>query len=176
MYQKLMAGMMGIGSAVLVGCAGDTGSREPALTQVAATGTEESLQQALSVERRRAGKSELPVSPALARLARAESDAAAASSRLPGDNSDSLRMRSGFKSMGKLQGVLKDRGTQTGAGFVEYWAKGDREMLQDDWSNIGVGISKAADGRLFAVVLLGGQGGTGALMDPALAPSGFRRR
>lgn len=171
---------MGIASMGLIGCAGNSGGNsgtsEPAMPTVVATGTEQSLREALNDERRKAGKSELPVSPTLARLARAESDAAAASGQLPADNSESLRMRSGLHSVGKMQGVLKDRGTPTGAGFVGYWAKGDSGMLLDDWSNMGVGISKSADGRLFAVVLLGGEGGRVMLMEPALNPGGFSRR
>lgn len=171
---------MGIGALVLTGCGGgsggDGGTRGPAQPGVAATGTEESLREALSSERRKAGKGELPVSPTLARLARAESDAAAASGRLPADNSESLRIRSGLHSVVKIQGVLKDRGTRTGAGFVGYWTQGDRKLLLDDWSNMGAGVSRSADGRLFAVLLLGGAGGSQMLMEPAMDPGGFRRR
>ena len=47
-------------------------------------------------------------------------------------------------------------------------------MLLDAWSMAGVGVSKAADGRLFAVVVLGNAGGGGSsLMHPAMPPRGF---
>lgn len=162
----------------LVGCAGSSGApQNTAVTEVeevAATETEQSLLAALNAERRRGGKAELVVSPVLTRLARSESDSAAAAAQVPGDTTAMLRAKSGFGSVGKLQGVLKDRGTPTGKKFVEYWAEGTQGMVWDDWGNVGVGVSKAADGRLFAIVLLGTTGGGGAsLMDPAMAPSGF---
>ncbi len=98
---------------------------------------------------------------------------AAASARLPGDTAERLRVRSGFGTLGKLQGVLKDRGAQTGAGFIDYWSKGERDTVLDSWSQVGVGISKSSDGRLLAIVLLGSYGGGGSLMQPALPPGGF---
>ncbi len=151
---------------VLIGCAGSSnnnGATVTAVKEVAATSTEQTLFAALNAERRTAGKGELTISPKLAGLARRESDAAAASEKIPGDTTAALKARSGFGSVGKLQGALKDRGAPTGKGFVDYWAKGEREMLLDDWSMVGVGVSKAADGRLFAVVVLGSAGGGGSI-------------
>lgn len=163
---------------VLIGCAGSpggtNGTGEAGVKEVVATGTEESLLAALNAERRAAGKAGLTASPVLAGLARGESDAAAAAARIPGDTTESLKSRSGFSSVGKLQGVLKDRGPSTGKGFVDYWAKGQGELLLDDWGKVGVGISKAADGRLFAVVILGSESGGGSmLMNPGGSPGGF---
>ena len=178
MNGKTIACLAVLGSVVLSGCAGSSGGSNgtaaASAKEVTATGTEQSLLAALNAERQAAGKSALTVSPALAGLARGESDAAAASARVPGDTAESLKSRSGFGSVGKLQGVLKDRGTTTGKGFIDYWAKGQRGLLLDDWSKVGVGISKAADGRLFAVVIFGSEAGGGSsLMNPVLAPSGF---
>lgn len=175
MNGKTIACLAALGSLFLIGCAGSSSSSGAAVAEVkevAATGTEQSLLAALNAERRTAGKAELTVSPKLAGLARRESDAAAASAQIPGDTTAVLKARSGFGSVGKLQGALKDCGTQTGKGFVDYWAKGQREMLLDDWSKVGVGVSKAADGRLFAIIVLGSAGGS-SLMHPAMSPSGF---
>ena len=167
---------------VLSGCAGTSGdTRRGAMAgvetnNVVATDTEQSLLSALNAERRAAGRGQLAVSPVLARLARSESDSAAAAARIPGNTTPTLRMKSGFNSVGKLQGTLKDRGTPTGKSFVEYWTKSSREVMLDDWSKVGVGVSRAADGRLFAIVVLGATGGGhsgGALMNPAISPSGF---
>ena len=162
----------------LIGCAAGSRSTNTTATaevrDVAATGTEQALLASLNAERRKLGKAEVTVSSALAGLARGESDAAATSGRTPGDTTTVLIERSGFGTVGKLQGALKDRGTQTGNGFVEYWSKSDREMLLDDWSKVGVGVSKATDGRLFAIVIFGNVGGGGgSLMQPAMRPGGF---
>lgn len=177
MNRKTIACLAALGPWVLIGCAGrsnNSGAAVAAVKEVAATSTEQSLLAALNAERRTAGKGELTVSSKLAGLARRESDAAAASEQIPGDTTAELKARSGFGSVGKLQGALKDRGTLTGKGFVDYWAKGQRQMLLDAWSMVGVGVSKAADGRLFAVVVLGSAGGGGSsLMNPAMSPGGF---
>lgn len=166
---------------ILIGCAGSStnnnGAAVSEMNEVAATGTEQSLLAALNAERRRAGKAEIKVSPVLAKLAREESDAAAAAAQVPGNTTEALRARAGFRSISKLHGVLKDRGPQTGKSFVDYWVKDSREIMLDDWNMIGVGVSKAADGRLFAVVIMGGSGGVGgrgsSLMQPAMEPGGF---
>lgn len=179
MNGKAIAFLTALGSMVLIGCAGSSNSSHDSaevaqVKEVAATGTEQTLLAALNAERRTAGKGELTISPKLAGLARRESDAAAVSQHIPGNTTAELKARSGFGSIGKLQGALKDRGTQTGKAFVDYWAKGEREMLLDAWSMVGVGVSKAADGRLFAVVVLGNAGGGGlSLMHPAMPPRGF---
>lgn len=168
-----------LGLVVLSGCAGSaSGSHSPAaagVKEVTATGTEQALLAALNAERQAAGKTALTVSPVLAGLARGESDAAAASAspQFPGSSTEALSSRSGFGLVGKLKGVLKDRGTPTGKGFVDYWAKDQRDLLLDDWSKVGVGISKAADGRLFAVVIFGSGASGGSLMNPGMAPSGL---
>ncbi len=178
MNRKVMICLTALGSVLLIGCtgisAGTNGAAGTGLKEVEATGTEQALLAALNAARRAAGKAEVAVSPALARLARKESDAAAATGKLPGDTTASLKSRSGFGSVGKLQGALKDGGTATGKGFVDYWAKSPRRMLLEDWSKVGVGISKVSDGRLFAVVVFGNEGrGGSSLMDPAMSPSGF---
>lgn len=179
MNGKASACLLAAGSLVLIGCAAGPGSQrnggEPAASAVVATSTEQTLQAALNAERRRMGKSGLTTSSILSGLARRESDAAAG--QLAGESADRLRSRSGFGSIGRLRGQLKDRGAGTGAEFVTYWVKGDREMLLDDWSHMGTGVSKSADGRLFAVVIFGGgAGGGGSLMNPAMAPGGFMTR
>ncbi len=175
-----MACLVALGPMILIGCAGSPGgsssTASPEAPNVVATSTEQTLLSSLNTERRNAGKSELKVSSKLAGLARGESDAAAAEGKIPGDTTARLSARSGFGTVGKLQGALKDRGPQTGAGFVEYWAKGERETIVEDWSNVGVGVSKSADGRLFAVVVLGSLGSAGggsSLMRPAMTPGGF---
>ena len=177
MNGKTIASLAALGSMFLIGCAGSSNNNSASATavkEVAATPTEQALFASLNAERRTAGKTELTISPKLAGLARRESDAAATSAQIPGDTTAELKARSGFGTVGKLQGVLKDRGTQTGAGFVEYWSKGQRETLLDNWSKVGVGVSKSTDGRLFAVVVLGSGGGSGAsLMQPAMSPGGF---
>ena len=179
MNGKTIACLAALGSVVLSGCAGSSGGSNgtaaASAKDVTATGTEQSLLAALNAERQAAGKSALTVSPALAGLARGESDAAAASGQVPGDTTAALRSRSGFGGVGKLQGALKDRGTATGKGFVDYWTKGQRGLLVDDWSKVGVGVTKSTqDDRLFAVVIFGSEAGGGSsLMDPGLAPSGF---
>lgn len=178
MNGKTIAFLAVLGPMVLIGCAGSSSGTNGTVVaearEVAATGTEQSLLAALNAERRNAGKAELTVSTTLARLARGESDEAAASAQILSDTTAVLKARSGFGSVGKLQGILKDRGTPTGKGFVDYWAKGQRDMLLDAWSNVGVGVSKAADGRLFAVVVFGSAGGVGSsLMHPAMSPGGF---
>lgn len=178
MNGKTIACLAILGPLVLIGCAGSSsdprGATAAEINEVAATGTEQAVVSALNAERRAAGKAELTVSPVLTRLARGESDAAAATARLPGDTTAVLQARSGFHSLGKLQGVLKDRGAATGKAFVDYWAQGSRGMVMDDWGKVGVGASKAADGRLFAVVVLGGAGGRGSsLMNPGMPPNGY---
>ena len=178
MNRQTIACLAALGSLFLIGCAGSSRNNNStpvaAVKEVTATATEQSLLVALNAERRTTGKAELTASPKRAGLARGESAAAAASEQIPGDTTAVLKARSGFGSVGKLQGALKDRGTQTGKAFVDYWAKGEREMLLDAWSMAGVGVSKAADGRLFAVVVLGNAGGGGSsLMHPATPPRGF---
>lgn len=178
MNEKTMACWVTLGAMFLTGCGGSPDSGHAAAVAdvkvVAATGTEQALLAALNAERQKSGKSDVKVSSTLAGLARGESAAAAASGKIPGDTTARLKARSGFGSIGKLQGALKDRGTQTGKAFVDYWAKGEREMLLDTWSMAGVGVSKATDGRLFAVVVLGNAGGGGSsLMHPAMPPRGF---
>ncbi len=185
MNRKTVACWVVLASVVLSSCAGSgsgiaSGSPSaPAagasVKEVTATGTEQALLAALNAERQAAGKTVLTVSPVLAGLARGESDAAAASAsaQFPGSSTDTLRSRSGFGLVGKLKGVLKDRGTPTGKGFVDYWAKDQRDLLLDDWSKVGVGISKAADGRLFAVAVFGSGVGGSSLMNPGMAPSGL---
>jgi uncharacterized protein YkwD len=179
MSLKTMACLAALGPMFLIGCAGSPGESAgaaPEAANVVATNTEQTLLSSLNAERRKAGKSELKISSKLTGLARGESDAAAAAGKIPGDTTASLVARSGYGTVGKLQGALKDRGPQTGAGFIEYWAKGEAETVLDDWSNVGVGVSKSADGRLFAVVVLGslGSGGGGtSLMRPAMSPGGF---
>lgn len=174
MNSKWIAGLMALSSTLIIGCADSTHpSTAPEVKNVAATPAEQTLLASLNAERRKAGKSELTTSSKLAGLARGESDSAAASARLPGNTTEMLRIRSGFGTVGKLQGILKDRGTGTGAGFVEYWSKGERDTMLDSWSQVGVGISKSSDDRLFAVVVLGSYGGGGSLMQPGLPPGGF---
>lgn len=170
-----------LSAVVLTGCAGSsTEAGNPGsagVRKVAATGTEQSLLSALNSERRAAGKAEVEISTVLCGLAREESDTAAASVRIPGDTTAALRSRSGFGSIGKLQGVLQDRGPATGQGFIEHWSRSQRGMMLDEWSKAGMGVSKAADGRLFAVVILGnegsGSGGSTSLMNPAMSPGGL---
>ena len=178
MNRKTIVCLAALGPLFLIGCAGSPNGNSAtpvaAVKEVAASGTEQSLFAALNAERRMAGKPDLTISPKLAGLARRESDAAAASGQIPGNTTAELKVRSGFGSIGKLQGALKDRGTATGKAFVDYWAKNEREMLLEAWGMAGVGVSKAADGRLFAVVVLGNVGGGGSsLMHPALPPRGF---
>lgn len=181
MKEKAIACLIAVGSLLLAGCAGSSGSNQraavPNTQAVTATGMERSLLAALNAERRAAGKAELTVSPVLAGLARGESAAAAtASAPIQGDTTAALKSRSGFGSVGKLRGVLTDRGTATGKSFVGYWLKDSRGMMMDDWSKVGVAVSKGPDGNLYAIVVLGGAGGGGggsSLMDPGMAPSGF---
>ncbi len=179
MNAKFLACWVAAVPMTLIGCAGSAEkkpNRAPMIREVATTSTEQMLGAALNDARRRAGRPALPFSPMLAGLARGESDGAAGSMMLPGNNSNELRDRSGFGMVGKLQGSLKDRGPQTGAGFVEYWSKEEPGVLLGNWSGMGVGISKAADGQLFAIVLLGSSSAGGPLMDPVMSPSGANRR
>lgn len=180
MNYKTMVCLGSLGSMFLIGCAGNPGASGGVAGQeaanVMASSTEQTLLSSLNAERRKAGKPELKVSSKLAGLAREESDAAAATAKVPGHTSASLVARSGFGSVSKLYGILKDRGPQTGGVFVEYWAKDESATVLDDWSNVGVGVSKSADGRLFAIVLLGSHrsgGGGSLLMNPGMSPGGF---
>jgi uncharacterized protein YkwD len=180
MFGKPHVSFVGMIASVLIGCADKPGAPPTIAAPAAekaepATATEQALQSALNSERRKAGKPELEMSATLARLAREESNAAAAAGQLPGNDTDRLLMRSGYGSLARVQGTLKDRGAQTGAGFVTHWSTKEREVLLDEWSASGTAISKSADGRLFAVVLLARPTG-GSLMEPALDPGGFRKR
>jgi len=148
--------------------------REPVSKQTAAS-TEQALAASFNAERRKAGKSEVPVSDRLSDLAREDSSTAAGSGKLQ-DNTSRLQSKSFFETMGKLQANMKDRGPETGVSFVKFWAQGNRKMLLDDWNKMGIGVSKSADGRLFAVVLLGRMGGGEMIMNPGIAPGGFTRR
>jgi uncharacterized protein YkwD len=156
------------------------GRNEPAATPApgAFGATEESLLAALNASRKQAGLKPLAQSARLTNLARAESDKGAATAQFPpAGNTSAIQMASGFNSIGKLQGTLKDRGASTGASFVDYWKKDAAETLGGSWSHYGLGISKSADGRLFTVLLLGGSGagmnGGSALMTPAVSPGGL---
>ncbi len=157
-------------SMILIGCSGESVSQGAA--PVPPTAIEQNLQTAFNVARRGAGKPAVEISPLLTRLARQSSAEAAATGLLRADDVNMLRRRTNFGTVIKLQGKLLDHGPQTGAGFVNYWASGQREMVLDGWSQMGVGVSKSADGHLFGVVLLGRSGG-GSLMDPVMSPSGF---
>lgn len=179
MNQKLMSCLVALGSVALIGCAESPGDAAPQVKSVVATTTEQTLLGSLNEVRQKSGKAPLTVSSTLSGLARGESDAAAAAGRIPGDTTASLSRRSGFPTVGKLQGALKDRGPQSGKGFVEYWAEGNSVTVMGDWSKVGVGVSKSSDGRLFAVVVLGSLGsgsGGSSLMQPAFRRSGLQRR
>lgn len=144
-----------------------------AAAQIVPTATEESLVAALNAERQKAGKPALAVAPVLSGLAREDSASAATAGQFQSGNVAQLRSRSGYGTVTKFQGTLKDRGAATGKSFVDYWMKDQVSEITDDWDKIGVGISKSADGRLFAVVLLGRAGGFGGgLMTPAAAGVG----
>ena len=178
MHGKLLAPLIALCPILLTQCApgpaapGSPASAEPA-AKVVPTGTEQALMDAINAERQKAGKPVLPVSSMLSGLAREDSAAAAAAGQFTGNNAAQLRVRSGFGTVTKFQGTLKDRGAPTGKSFVEYWMKDQASEITDDWSKVGVGIAKAADGRLFAVVLLGRAGGGGDLMNPAMGPGGL---
>ncbi len=176
MHGKLLAPLIALCPLLLTQCATDpvpgTASAEPA-AKVVPTSTEQALVEALNAERQKAGKPALPVSSMLSGLAREDSAAAATAGQFTGNNAAQLRMRSGFGTVTKFQGTLKDRGAPTGKSFVEYWMKDQASEFTDDWSQVGVGIAKSADGRLFAVVLLGRAGGGGGLMNPAMGPGGL---
>jgi len=180
MNHNKMVCLGALGSMFMIGCAGTPGASDSGVvseeTNVVATSTEQTLITSLNAERRKAGKPGVKVSSKLTSLARGESDSAAAAAQVPGFTSDSLAARSGFGSLSKLHGILKDRGPQTGAVFVEYWAKSEAATLLDDWSDVGVGVSKSADGRLFAIVILGSArsgGGGPLLMNPGMSPAGL---
>ena len=148
-------------------------AEEPA-NPAAPTDRERELLDAVNKARRDAGKPALAPSAILAALAQSESANAAAAGELPADAPASLRRRSGFESLGRLQGTLQDRGPRT-ASFVSYWQKDAPEMLAEGWSAAGVGVTKGADGRLFAIVLLG-RNGSGDVMAPADLRSGSNPR
>jgi len=178
MLGKLQVILTGAAVAFLAGCAETPAAKvetEPAATAAAVvpTATEDALVSALNAERQKAGKAALKISPALSGLSREDSAAAAAAGQLPPNDAAKIRMRSGFGTVTKFQGTLKDRGAATGKGFVDYWMKGTPGEITDDWSQMGVGIAKSADGRLFAVVVLGRAGGGGGLMNPAMGPGGL---
>lgn len=123
---------------------------EPALSE-----TEQSLLAEFNAARQRAGRSPLPVSARLSRIARAESQSSAASGHQPASAMRQLLETSGYSALGTVHGRLKDRGPQTGASFVDYWSQSEGDTVLGEWSTIGVGISNSPDGRLLAVVLLG---------------------
>lgn len=133
-------------------------------TDVTATDTETALIAAIQAERAKAGKPALAPSNRLAAYARGDSDAAASGGGLTGDTTTSVRRGTNFDRVGKLSGTFRDRGPQTAASFATYWATEHRDLLLSDWSQVGVGVSKSADGRLFAVAFFGGFGGATALM------------
>lgn len=125
---------------------------------LAYSATESALFDALNAARREAGKPALKYSAKLTSFAQSASGSAASAGDLLTDSPAELRLHSGFDSLGRIQGVLKDRGPSTGSAFVGYWKKDSQEMMDGNWSAAGVGVSKAPDGRLFAVVLLGSGG------------------
>lgn len=122
---------------------------------LAASATERTLLDAVNAARREAGKRELAISAKLTSYAQSASGSAASASELLTGSPVELRRHSGFDALGRLQGVLKDRGPSTGGNFVSYWKQDSRDLLFDDWSAAGVGVTKGPDGRLFAIVLLG---------------------
>ncbi len=126
----------------------------------APSATERTLLDALNAARVEAGKRPVAYSAKLSSYAQSASGGAASASELPTEFPNNLHRVSGFAGIGRLQGVLKDRGPSTGGGFVSYWKQDNREMLFDDWSVAGVGVAKGEDGRLFAVVLFGSAGRT----------------
>lgn len=173
----LLALLLGSSSLLWTSC-GSTGghaaggsSRGPApiASETVTQGeAEQALFTALNAARHKAGKPALRHSSQLAAMARGETaTAAAAGSALPGDNTNAVRDHSDFPAVGKLLGQLTDRGPRTGASFVDYWVKQNHEMLEDDWSAAGVGISRTPKGQLLAVVFFGGTGDVGSsLMQP----------
>ena len=158
MKAKFIPVLVAVGSLVAIGCAPDpaphTTTSESTTVVMAPNGTEETLLSALNGERRKAGMTELVMSSHLAEMARTYSDAGASAGAFPVGTTETLPASSGFASVVKLRGTLKDRGPQTGSGFVEYWAKDQRSTVMGNWTQVGVAVSKSADGRLFAAVLL----------------------
>jgi uncharacterized protein YkwD len=180
MKTKTLAGWMIVSSLILISCASHPGSgkpeKEPVAKRSADSTVEETLIASLNDKRQKAGKPALVVSSRLSQLAREDSDAGAATGRLPDNNTGRLQSRSFFEILGKLQASMDDRGPKTGEDFVEVWSKGKEGLITDDWNKMGVGISRSASGQVYAVVLLGRMSGEGALMQPALSPGGFIRR
>lgn len=174
MKQILLLSLLAVSPLIISSCASDSSPASDSGT-VTYGAAEQSLLDALNASRTQSGKKPLPVSAKLTKLARAESGSAAAAAKFGSNNTDGLRLKSGFNSLGKLQGTLKDRGPQTGAGFLEYWKKDPAETLSGDWTHVGVAISKSTDGRLFAILLLGGDtmSSGASLMTPAMSPGGL---
>lgn len=171
MNGKRMNWLVGVISTILIGCANEPVSHSA--TMVAPTATEQILHTAFNAARRNAGQPALESSPVLVGLAQQTSADAAATGLMRADDVNLLRSRTNFGTVVKLQGRLLDHGPQTGASFVRYWASSQREMVLDGWSQMGVGVTKSADGHLFGVVLLGRAGSGGSLMNPGMAPRGF---
>lgn len=157
MHTKSIICLLATG-AILSGCAEKPHHHDVVVVQeverVELTATEQALLTAVNTERRNSGMTELTLSPTLTVLARGESNKLIVAGQLLQDTT-ALNDHRGFGQLGKLQGTLKDRGPQTGAGFVKYWAVDQRDMLLGDWRSVGVGISKSANGELFAVLVVG---------------------
>ncbi len=124
-------------------------------TTTSVSETAQALLGAVNDARHNAGLPTLAGSAELVELARIDSDAVAAANGSPVTGAQYIPRKGGFMKVGKMRGVLKDRGPKTAQVFVEYWAKDRRDVLFGNASHVGVSVSKTADGRLVAVVMTG---------------------
>ena len=124
-------------------------------TTTSVSETAQAVLGAVNAARHNAGLPTLTGSAELVALARSDSDAVAAANGSPVTGAQYVPRKGGFMKVGKMRGVLKDRGPKTGQVFVDYWAKDRRDVLFGNASHVGVAVSKTADGRLVAVVITG---------------------
>ena len=124
-------------------------------TTTSVTETEHAVLSAVNAARLNAGQQTLALSAELSALAHLDSDAVAAANGSPVMGGQYIPRKGGVMKVGKMRGVLKDRGPKTGPVFVEYWAKERPDVLLGNASHAGVAVSKTTDGRLVAVVMTG---------------------
>ena len=149
---------------LLISCGGHPNSSQQLIildqnTGARTTDAETPLVQEINRLRVQNGRAELKRSAKLDAVAAQESARLAASGSRSADVS-SLRNRSGFSQAGVLVGTLKDSGPSTGSDYPKYWMKqpGERNIMLNLWSTIGVGTSKTASGDLVSTVIFAGIG------------------
>lgn len=152
-----LTSFMALSAFILISCGGSSNFHSyPAQPP---TGAEEPLLKEVNKMRQAAGKKPLIRSPKLDALVASESTRLAATgSRKP--NTAGLQKKAGLDRMAILVGFLKDRGPKTGAQFPQYWKRneGQKSYLLGDWSRIGIGTAKSAEGDLIGAIMFSGDG------------------